>query len=89
MDRWNRFKEESLPDKEYFYSGLNKEHTTNEDYGHAQKVWSTINIKNLGHYHDLYVQSDTLLLADLYKNFRDTCIERYELDPAHFYLLQD
>ena len=89
MDSWNRFKEESLPDKEYFYSGLNKEHTTNEDYEHAQKVWSTINIKNLGHYHDLYVQSDTLLLADVYKNFRDTCIERYELDPAHFYLLQD
>ena len=53
-------------------------------YEHAQKVWSTINIKNVGECHDLYVQSDTLLLADVYENFRYTCIERYELDPAHF-----
>ena len=40
--------------------------------------------KNLGEYHDLYVQSDTLLLVDVFENFRDKCIEIYELDPAHF-----
>ena len=84
MDSWNRFKEESLPDKEYFYSELNKEHITDEDYAHAQKVWDTFKIKNLGEYHDLYVQSDTALLADVFENFRDKCIEIYELDPAHF-----
>ena len=84
MDSWKRFKEESLPDKEYFYSKLNNEHITDEDYAHAQKVWSTFNIKNLGEYHDLYVQSDTALLADVFENFRDKCIEIYELDPAHF-----
>ena len=84
MDRWKRFKEESLPDKESFYSELNNEHITDEDYAHAQKVWDTFNIKNLGEYHDLYVQSDTLLLADVFENFRDKCIEIYELDPAHF-----
>ena len=84
MDSWNRFKEESLPDKEYFYSELNKEHITDEDYAHAQKVWNTFNIKNLGEYHDLYVQSDTALLADVFENFRDKCIEIYDLDPAHF-----
>ena len=84
MDSWERFKEESLPDKESFYSELNNEHITDEDYEHAQKVWSTFNIKNLGEYHDLYIQSDTLLLADVFENFRDKCIERYELDPAHF-----
>ena len=84
MDSWKRFKEESLPDKEYFYSELNKEHITDEDYAHAQKIWDTFNIKNLGEYHDLYVQSDTLLLADVFESFRDKCIEIYELDPAHF-----
>ena len=45
MDSWNRFKEESLPDKEYFYNELNKEHITNEDYAHAQKVWNTFTLK--------------------------------------------
>ena len=66
MDSWKRFKEELLPDKEYFYSELNKEHITDEDYAHAQKVWSTFNIKNLGECHDLYVQSDTALLANVF-----------------------
>ena len=41
-------------------------------------------INNLGEYHDLYVQSDTLLLADVFENFRNTCLKAYELDPAHF-----
>ena len=77
MDSWKRFKEESLPDKESFYSELNNEHITDEDYEHAQKVWSTFNIKNLGEYHDLYVQSDTLLLVGVFENFRDKCIERH------------
>ena len=55
MDSWKRFKEESLPHKESFYSELNKEDINDEDYAHAQKVWDAINIKNLGEYHDLYV----------------------------------
>ena len=84
MDKWEKFKEESLPDKESFYSELNKEGITDEDYAHAQKVWNTFNIKNLGEYHDLYVQSDTLLLADVFENFKGKCIEMYELDPAQF-----
>ena len=84
MDSWKRFDEASLPDKEAFYSELDLEDTTDEDYGHAQKVWEVFEIKNLGEYHDLYVQSNTLLLADVFENFRDKCIEIYELDPAHF-----
>ena len=84
MDSWKRFKEESLPDKEPFYSKLNKEGITDEDYARAQKVWEALNIKNLGEYHDLYVQSDTTLLADVFESFRDKCLEIYELDPAHF-----
>ena len=84
MDRWKRFKEESLPDKQSFYSELNNEHITDEDYVHAQNVWDTFKTKNLDGCHDLYVQSDTLLLADVSENFRDKSIETYELDPAHF-----
>ena len=84
MGSWEKFNETSLPNKEYFCSELNKEQITNEDYSHAQKVWNTFKIKNLGEYHDLYVQSDTSLLADVFENFRDKCIEKYELDPAHF-----
>ena len=45
----------------------------NENYAHAQKVWKVFKIKNLGEYHDLYVQSDTLLLSDVLENFRDKC----------------
>ena len=86
MDKWEKFNEDKLPDKESFYSELNKEHITNEDYAHAQKVWDTFNIKNLGEYHDLYVQSDTALLSDVFDNFRDKCIEMYRLDPAHFFI---
>ena len=84
MDSWKRFKEESLPDKESFDSALNIEHITDEDCAYAQKVWSIFNIKNLGEYHDLYVQSDTALLADVAENFRDACLEIYGLDPAYF-----
>ena len=57
---------------------------TDKDYAHAQKVWEVFKIKNRGEYHDLYVQCDTLLLADVFENFRDKCIEIYGLDPAHF-----
>ena len=84
MDSWEKLNETELPDKESFYSELNKEGITDEDYAHALKVWNTFNIKNLGEYHDLYVQSDTLFLADVFENFRHSCINTYELDPAHF-----
>ena len=84
MDSWERFNETLLPDKEAFYSEINLEDITDKDYEHAQKVWEVFGIKNLGEYYNLYVQSDTLLLADVFENFRDKCIEIYELDPAHF-----
>ena len=84
MDSWERFNETSLPSKKYFYSELNLEDISAKDYLHAQKVCDVFQIKNLGEYHDLYVQSDTLLLADKFEIFRDKCIEIYGLDPSYF-----
>ena len=85
MDSWGRFDETSFPDKEAFYRSLNMENITDVDYMHAERVFKNLNInKNLDDYHDLYVQSDTLLLADVFENLRNKCIEIYEIDPAHF-----
>ena len=84
MDNWERFDETSLPDKESFYSSLNMENVDDIDYRHGNNVFKKIKVKNLGEYHDLYVQSDTLLLADVFENFRNMCIKVYELDLAHF-----
>ena len=85
MDNWRKFDETILlPPKEAFYSNLNLENISDEDYAHAQKVWEVFEIKNRGEYHDLYVQSDTLLLADVFENFRNMCLEIYELDPTYF-----
>ena len=79
-----KFDEATIPPKEVFYSKLNLETITDKDYAHVQKVWDAFETKNCGKYHDLYVLCDTLLLADVFENFRDKCIEIYELDPAHF-----
>ena len=84
MDSWKRSDERLLPNKEDFDSDLNMEVMTDVDYRHAKRVFKDFNNKNLGDYHDLYVKSDTLLLADVFENFRNICIETYELDPPHF-----
>ena len=84
MDNWERFDETSLPNKESFYSYLNMENIEDIDYRHGSNVFKRFKLKNLGEYHDLYVKSDTLLLADVFENFRNTCLEVYELDRAHF-----
>ena len=84
MDNQEKHNEISLPDNKAFYSKLNKEKITDKDYAHTQKVWELFEIKNRGEFHDLYVQCDTLLLADVFENFIDKCIKIYELDHAHF-----
>ena len=84
MENWERFSETSLPNKESFYSSLNMENIDDIDYRHGNNVFKIFKLLNLGEYHDLYVQSDTLLLADVFENFRNTCIKVYEFDPAHF-----
>ena len=89
IDSWKKFNETSIPLKQACYNELNLEDITDKDYDHAQKVWSVFEIKNQGEKHDLYVLSDTLLLADVFENFRDKCIEIYGLGPAHFCQHQD
>ena len=84
MDSFDKFNEK-LPPKEEFYSILNDEHISDEDYEHAQNVWNTFNLKNMGEYHDLYLESDILLLADVFENFRKTCLQYYKLDPCHYF----
>ena len=79
-DTWERFSEISLPNKKDFYSNLNMEDISDIDYRHANNVFKVFKLENLGDYHDLYVQSDTLLLPDVFNNFRDMCIKEYELD---------
>ena len=84
IDNWERFNGTSLLDKKAFYSEFNSEDITDKDYAHAQKVFKELKLKNLSDSHDFYVQSHTLLLVDVFENFRNKCIEIYKLDPAHF-----
>ena len=80
-----KLKETQLPPKEAFYSRLNDEGITDENYAHAQKVWKTFEMKNLDDYHNLYNQVDVLLLSDVLENLRNICCKHYNLDPAHYF----
>ena len=84
MNSWEKFKETELPSIDKFYPKLYLKDTSKEDYRHTQRVWSIFNIKNLDKYHDLYVQSDTTQLADIFEQFRTLCSKEYKLDPSYF-----
>ena len=83
MDAEEKFAEKRLPNKQNFYSLLTDEDISDEEYGHAQKVWDTFRIENMGQYHDLYLKSDVLLLADVFENFREINLTNSGLDPCH------
>jgi len=85
MDSIERLSETKLPPKEAFYSKLNDTNISDQGYNHAQKVWDVFNCKTMRDYHDLYNQSDVLLLADVFENFRNVCIKNYKLDPAWYF----
>ena len=89
MDNWEKFDENTLPPKEAFHSNLNSEDTSDEDYTHAQKVWDVFQINNIGDYHDLFVQSETVLLADVYENFRNFVLKNINFIPHILCLRQD
>ena len=73
MDSFQKFGDQQLPPREEFYSILTDFSISDEQYQHAQKVWNTFNMRTMGKYHDLYLKSDILLLADVFENFRKTC----------------
>ena len=85
MNSSEKFKKTDLPTKEEFYSILNNENITDEDYQHAKNVWDIFQLQTMGDYHDLYLKSDVLLLADVFENFRKTCLQYYKLDPCHYF----
>ena len=84
MDSFSRFNEKHLPKRGDFYSQLYDEDISEDEYRHAQDVWDAAGLKNLGEYHDLYLKTDILILADVFENFRETCLHYYKLDPCHY-----
>ena len=86
VSSWDKFKEAQLPPIKAFYSNLNMSNVSEDDYQHVQRVWKEFRIRNPGEYHDLYLRTDVILLANVFEAFRDTCLEHYSLDPAHYYI---
>ena len=78
------FSEEVLPPKNEFYSQLKEEHISEENYRRAQKVFKTTKCKNLHDYMELYVKTDTIILCDVFENFRNLCLTYYNIDPCHY-----
>ena len=89
MDSLERFNETTLPNKKAFYSNLYLKDITDEDYIHAQKVFEEFKLKKLGEYHNLYFQSDTLLLADVFESFKNNVLKYMSLKLPIFYLHLD
>lgn len=85
MDSLQKFEYTSLPHKKDFYNKLTMANIEDEDYEHASKVWNEFNIQSMRAYTLLYNQSDVLQLADVMENFRNICMETYQLDPAWYY----
>ena len=85
ISSFEKLSETKLPPKEAFYSRLYDEDITDEDYQHAINVWNTFKCQTLRDYHNLYLKTDVLLLADVFEKFRKTCLHHYKLDPAHYY----
>ena len=85
MHEWEKFNETALRDKEEFYSILNMKDITDADSMHVKRVCKDFEINNLGEYHDLYIKNDTLLLADVFQNYRKMGLKIYHLDPVKFF----
>lgn len=85
MDSWQKLEENELPSRENFYSKLNDENISESDYQHACNIWRRFNISTLADYSDFYLQTDVLLLADIFENFRASCFASYGLDALHYF----
>ena len=96
MNSFERFNEEKLPAKKYFYSSIkdgkivddgkiSDSHIDVNDYLTCKKTWDKFELKNMGDYHDHYFKKDVLLLPDVFEKFIDTCLKYYGLDPCHYF----
>ena len=89
MDDIDKFDEKKLPSKKDFFNRLNNENLSDENYEEAKKVWNSFKYEKFKDYHEIYLKVDTLLLADVFRNFRQACLDTYEVDPSHFLQLLD
>ncbi|KYM94064.1 hypothetical protein ALC62_15325 [Cyphomyrmex costatus] len=87
VDSVERLNDTRLPPRESFHSSLTGDTVSESDYALAENVWQRFSVRTLGEYSDLYLKTDVLLLADVFENFRDSCVASYGLDPAHYYIL--
>ena len=85
MDSLSKLEETQLPPIDRYYSHLTDEGISEEEYEHAKTVWKEFEIGSMREYHDLYLLSDVLLLADVFENFRNVCLKNYKLDAAWYY----
>ena len=85
MDKEEKFKDTKLPPREAFYSKLSGRGISKKDYKHAWNVWNTFKMETFKDYHELYNETDVLLLADVFENFRDLCLKEYGLDPVYYF----
>ncbi len=86
FDSFDKFQEKDLPPIEEFYKQFTNERRKRTRYNHAQNVWKEFDCKTLGDYHDLYLKTDITLLADVFQDFRKTCMNAYKLDPLHYFI---
>jgi hypothetical protein len=85
LDHFNKFSKTELPSMEKFYSKLNYEKISQEDYEHAKEVWTKFNCENIGSYHDIYLKLDVCLLSDIFESFRETSFQTYRLEPLYYF----
>ena len=85
MDTEEKFNDIKLPPREAFYSKLSGKGIREKDYKHAWNVWNTFKMKTFKEYHELYNETDVLLLADVFENFRNLCLKIYGLDPVYYF----
>ena len=89
MNSFKKFLEDKLPDKCEFFNSLKDKCISEKDYERAKHVWNAFKMKALGDYHDLYLKTDVLLLADVFENFIEMCLNYYGSDPCHYLVVPD
>ena len=85
MDSFGKVSDDKLLDKYKFFSCLKDVCITGKDYLKANDIWNVFKMNTMGDYHDLYLKTDVLLLADVYQKFVSTWLDYYGLDPCHYF----